>query len=201
MSSPRLIPGTTGNHRWTPKVGGDLHVPLWTEEPEGEWHEGLIRVPTNLALAEPNTNGHLAFKAHITANLQRWDEWKKRRGWEMTTKPKLRGPLDPPTHRTGDEVNPDEKWYFALARFRRITPMYITLDDFLEIKDTEKRYGIDLKDPMPWSDTGGDFDSGVVNPLEFAAQRRERLGIKLEDWRMFEPGQPVKPPKWDNRII
>ena len=201
-----------------------LKVPLWTSTAAGQLLEGKIVVPRRLARATEHTNERHEFDRLVRENVLRWAAWRAKRGWHMATKPTVRGPYTPPTaghdhakkHVARAEavlgkpsgVNPltvfdgeDVVWYFATARFRRETPVYIGLDDMLEIKDVHDSHGISMDaDPLPVSQEAEDGaaavgftdgDSGWVNPMEFAEKRRQALGLKREDYLMGPLCEPL----------
>jgi hypothetical protein len=173
-----------------------LKVPLHTAHPDGELLEGLIKVPPRLAHAEPDTNEKHEFDALIREGLKRWCDWREKRGWTLNSTPKIRGPFNPPTRTEKDEANPDEFWYFAIARFQRTGPAFIRLDDLLEIQDSAARYGIDLDaDGKPWNDIAGDGDTGWGDPMKFAEERRQKLGIKRKDYLYGPLGAPKVDPR------
>jgi len=53
-----------------------LKVPLFTDSPEGEWLEGLIRVPARLARATPDTNEKHGFDRLVREQLKRWNDYR-----------------------------------------------------------------------------------------------------------------------------
>jgi len=110
-------------------------VPLWHDSPKGQWIEGVIKVPSRLAHAEPHTNEKHAFDTLVLEQLARWSRWRELRGWTMATTPQVRGPYDPPTKTAADEMNPDEKWYFVIARFTRRKPVLISFEDAIHTMD------------------------------------------------------------------
>lgn len=167
---------------------------MWTAKPEGELVEGVIRIPSRLCHAKPDTNEKHEFDRLVTENIQRWADWRAKRGWFIASTPKVRGPFDPPTTTEKDEADPDEKWYFAIARFKRETPIYVPLDDLLHERDMAQRYGIDLEaDRLPWNDDieKDPQDSGWVNPMEYAEARRKALGLKREDFLLGPLDEPL----------
>lgn len=163
-----------------------LRVPILAFD-QGDWIEGKIEVPVRLVRTAPHTNERHEFDRLIRENIARWTEWRKRKGWDIASKPRIGGPFDPPSPRTGVEVTDEVKWYFALARFKRTTPLYVGLDDVLETFDAAKKYGIvPEKDPLPWNDVSGTEDTGWIDPLVDAAADREKYGLRLADYRSEE---------------
>ena len=213
MTFPALIPGTlpSGTQRRVPKVSKNKRVPLWTVEPDGQLFEGIIRVPVGLCNTEEHTNKRLKFDQLIIANLARWVEWRKRRGWFISEKPRVQGPFDPPegdreksakryTHasktigRSG-EVEPitvfdypaEYKWYVCEARFTREEPVYVRLEDMLELRHMALKYEVDPdRDPLPYNELPEPVDEIVVeggeDPMQVAEERRQRLGLKRKDY-------------------
>ena len=164
-----------------------LKVELVTDNPMGEWCEGLVRVPDRLCNALPDTNEKHEFDRVVTAQLHQWEAYRKARGWQMVTTPKVRGPFDPPTPTTdGDPKEDGVKWYFAIARFRRTERLWRPLEEVLYMGDMARVYGEKPDaDPLPWNKDGND-DTGWINPLEHAEQRRKALGLKRADY-LFGP--------------
>lgn len=181
----RYVPGTPG---------GALKVPLWTALAKGQMFEGKIEIPARLAHSQPDTNARHEFERIVREHIHRWVEWRDARGWVIASFPKVRGPYDPPTPSERDEVDSSLKWYFVQARFTRKTPLYVGIDDFLHERDKAATYGVDIEaDWLPW-DVGDGGDSGWINPLEHAAQRRARLGLKRRDFLLGPLSAPRTPP-------
>lgn len=159
-------------------------VPLWTDHEDGEWVDGKVEVPLRLVNVDPHSNLKLEFNKYIEEHIHKWVDWRRKQGWEITTKPVLSGPFDPP-HGYKEQPDREHKWYFLRARFKRTSPLHVKLEDFLEIQRKNEVYGRRaVADPLPYNslDTGTG-DTGVVDPLKFAEERRRRLGI---DWRDYQ---------------
>lgn len=165
-----------------------LKVELVPDNPKGQLEEGLIRVPVRLCNAEPNTNEKHAFDRLVSENLQRWTEWRAARGYECVSTPIVRGPFDPPTPTTAaDPVEADVKWYFAIARFRRTEPLWRPLEEVLYLTDMAEMYDVKPSaDPLPWNEIKSTEDTGWIDPMVHAAERRKRLGLKRADY-LFSP--------------
>jgi len=71
------------------------------------------------------------------------------------------------------------KWYFVKARFKRSSPLYIRLDDYLELDRLAKLHGISFDGDGAQAEPIGD---GPHDPMEFAEARRQRLGIQRKDY-------------------
>lgn len=195
-------------------------VPLLTANPKGEVLQGLIRVPLRLARTQEHTNERLEFDKLIRENLERWASWRLQRGWEITEKPRVRGPFNPPnsdrlktikfTRRMekvlgkSGKVNPvtsfdhaeEVLWYFARARFKRIIPQYISLEDMLELNKMHRDYGIEQdKDILPWTilpDAVAEMDAGdAPDPMAFAEQLRQSHGHDRKDYLMGDIRKPL----------
>lgn len=70
-----------------------------------------------------------------------------------------------------------------LARFRRLEPVYVGLDDFLETQRTAEVFGITPEaDPKPWNDVSGTEDTGWVDPMTEAEAERTEMGIKRSEY-------------------
>jgi len=215
MSVPRTSALTlpSGTRRRTPKASQNRKVPLWTPDPGGQLFEGIIRVPVGLCNTQEHTNERLKFDALIRENLARWTEWRKQRGWYLAETPRVAGPFDPPQgdrdsaridhvkSRIGEvgSVNAvtdfdyaDEyKWYICEARFTLETPIYIGLEDMLELRHLAFRYGVDPdRDSLPYNELPEGKDvievEGGLDPMKVAEERRQRLGLKREDF-LFGP--------------
>jgi len=211
---------TGETRRRRPKASQNRRVPLWTVEPEGEEFQGIIRVPLRLCNTEEHSNAHLEFEALITANLARWVEWRRLRGWILTETPLIQGPFDPPegdrekqaAHQAraesvigrSGEANavldwdyPQElKWYTATARFKRDDPVYVRLEDMLTFRHMALLYGIDpdrdkpLSTPLPAPLDHIEVEGGL-DPLQVAEERRQALGLKRSDYLMGELWEPL----------
>ena len=194
----RTIPSTfSGDQRrrvaYRSQAGAcSLKVPIWHHNPEGEWVEGLVRVSASLAHAEPGTNEKHQFDRQVTEQLRAWSEWREKRGWKMVSKPQVRGPFDPPSKTTKDNPTEDAVvWYFAIARFVRTAPMFVGLDDFLYQQEQMRIHGITPeKDPLPWNDVSGTEDTGWMDPMKYAEERRQKLGVKRSDYIIPEAWSP-----------
>lgn len=115
-------------------------------------------------------------------------------------------------HRLGEHTKPGEeegpdtvKMITVWARFQRTAPLYMKLEDALAINDLAKAHGIDLnKDFQPVNnpkadaeDLGEDGESEWVHPLEHAEKRRQRKGLKREDYLLGSgstPGEKLMEP-------
>lgn len=185
--TPTLSGETRRVTAWRNQPGKvSLRVPLWHGHPDGEWRQGLIRVPDDLCHADANTNQAHARDKLITSMLRRWQEWLSMKGWEMSSPPQVTGPFDPATANPlalPEEQDLGHKWYFAMARFKLRSPLYAGLDDVLETQRVSDLYGITVdKDPLPWNDTTGTYDSGWVDPIKERDESNAKQGIKREDY-------------------
>ena len=217
---PRLIPGVHGGdvRRRVPKASQNRKVPLWTVEPEGQLFQGVIRVPLRLVQVPEHTNEALEFNKLIVDNLERWAEWRRRKGWMLAERPRVQGPFDPPE---GDRIGKfqeraekqigrsreatavtefdyaDEfKWYTCEARFTREEPVYARLEDMLELRHLALTYGVDPdRDPLPYTVLPEGKDvidvQGGLNPLVVAEERRQALGLKRADYLMGKLWEPL----------
>ena len=222
MSLPALIPATFqgDTRRRIPKVSQNKRVPLWTVEPEGQEFQGVIRVPVSLCHTIEHTNARHAFDKLIRANLERWVEWRKRRGWFISEKPRVSGPFDPPEgDRSRAAVFQDRvetkigrsrdagaitefdyaeeyKWYVAEARFTREEPVYVRLEDMLFMRHLALTYGVDpdrdpaTSTPLPEAKDELAFEGGL-NPLEVAEERRQSMGLKRSDYLIGKLEDPL----------
>lgn len=221
MSMPRLTPTLVPESNRFKRPWSDSsrtpRVPLWTPSPEGQWIDGKIDVPVRLCNTPQHSNERLEFERLIRENVERWTEWRRQKGWEIASKPKVMGPFTPPTNSnlsqqrnatfwqqaravigaarevSVKQLEPQDemRWYMVRARFKRTAPMFLRLDDVLELRDMSKRYGIgEGEDFSPQSlERGG--DSGWVDPMQYAEARRQRLGLKREDFLMGPLSEPL----------
>ena len=205
----------TGTRRRVPKALQNQRVPLWTVEPDGQLFQGIIRVPVNLCNTEEHTNARLKFQELVTANLARWCEWRRLRGWFLGERPRVSGPFDPPgndrvrakayqSHVEGKigkarevgaitdyDYGGEFNWYIAEARFTREEPIGIRLEDMLFMRHLALQYGIDPdRDPLPQSELPESKDElsfeGGLDPMKVAEERRQSLGLERKDF-LFGP--------------
>lgn len=211
--TPTLAPeGNRHKRPWSDSARTPL-VPLWTANAAGQWFEGRFRVPARLAATEEHTNERHEFDRLVRENVERWVEWRRQKGWLISSEVRKFGPFDPPevdaakTKKFFDRAtrlfgksakareirefdSPEEfKVCVVWARFKRETPAYVKLEDALYMRELGQRYGIpEGEDILPFSRPAGG-DSGWVDPMKYAAQRRKRLGINVKDYRFpAEPG-------------
>lgn len=222
MTFPALIPGTFqgDTRRRVPKVSKNKRVPLWTVEPDGQLFQGVFRVPVGLCNTGEHTNERLRFNRLVVQNLQRWVEWRKRRGWFISEKPRVSGPFDPPEGNRkkagpqyaqaqrvigkSGEANPitefdypeEYKNYVVEARFTREDPVYVRLEDMLELRHMALKYEIDPdRDSLPYTELPEAKEvidvEGGLDPMKVAEERRQRLGLKREDYLMGRLEDPL----------
>lgn len=186
----------TGTRRRLPQ-GGTTHtsyVDLWPAHRDGDLLQGFVRVPLALVGAKEHSKERAEFMKIIQANLKAWVEWKGKQGWRMTTTPQVAGPFDPPTERQGgsliDAAYPPHKRYVITARFTRDTPQWIPADAAKWINDQADMYGVDMRDSSELKDTGVNETADVIlddgtpphDPMKYAEERRQMLGLKREDF-------------------
>lgn len=184
----------TGEQRrrvpWKMQAGAcSLKVPLHAA-PEGDWREGMFRVPKRLAWTAPDTNQRHEFEGKVRENFGRWTGWLEKRGWEYVPGSlQVNGPYEEPTYSPDDPSDEEVVQFRLLARFKRTSPLYVGLDDYLQIRDMAETYGVG-ENPLPWSQVKS-VDSGWVNPLEYAEERRRKLGLKREDYLLGPLDEPL----------
>lgn len=171
-------------------------VPLFTAQQVGDEIQGLIRVPDGLTHSLPMTEKRRQFDKCVKDGIKRWADWRGAKGWVLNSKPKVRGPFDPPS-KDGKTAPLDEgmKWYFVTAFFKREYPVFIPQDAAHWFQQEARRYGEPIRQAAV-IDSHADH-RGVktilnperVDPMKFAAERRERLGITKDDWTQ----QPIGP--------
>lgn len=161
-----------------------LKVPLWHGHEDGEIIQGMFRVPARLANTPPHTNERHEFDIIAQKNFRDWCDYRAKRGWHYVAGSLgMYGPFDEPTARETDDVPEDTKQFIYTARFKREQPLFVGLDDFLEVRDMKQRYGIaDERDPKPWNVVRTKEDTGWVDPLVYAEERRKRQGIARADY-------------------
>lgn len=188
------MPSFSGETRrrvaWKGQAGAcSLTVPVYAN-PDGDLREGRFDVPARLASTAPNTNERYEFERVLRGNFNRWTDWLSKRGWTYVVGTlHVDGPHDKPTANASEMVDEERKEYHLLARFKRNNPLYVGLDDVLEVRDMALRYGVG-EASTPWSEVKGE-DSGWVNPLEYAQRRRERLGLKRDDFLLGPLDEPL----------
>ena len=166
-----------------------LKVPVYAN-PEGDYREGRFDVPLRLAGTKPDTNERHEFERVTEQMFKRWTGWLEKRGWEYVPQTlQVSGPFQKPTPNTWTEGDEEVREYHLLARFKRTTPLFVGLDDFLELRDMQETYGVG-ENPMPWDTLKGE-DSGWVNPMEYAENRRKRTGLKREDFLLGPLDEPL----------
>lgn len=195
----------TGSRRRLP-LGGTTRtafVDHWPADPAGDLMSGFVRVPIYLVGAKEHTKERHEFLKLIGENVKRWSEWKAKKGWFINSTPSVAGPFDPPTERTGgtpiDAAYPEHKRYVVTARFKRETPEWLPIDGARWLRDQADLYAVDLRDSSELKDTemneGKDeiIDSNpdFHDPMKFAAERREWLGLKREDFLLDELSAPL----------
>lgn len=116
-------------------------VPLWHSHEDGDIIDGYIDVPANLCGKEHENE---ALKRHnlIRTHMERWIAWRKKQGWVLANKPRVTGPFDIPTENAAAEANTEFKRYMVRARFKRATPLYVSLEDFVARQDAADKYGV-----------------------------------------------------------
>lgn len=192
----RLPPGyqrrlPRGGHTRTPMVD------LWPADRKGDLLQGFLRVPIRLVNAPEHSQEKREFDAFIEKNLKRWAEWRAKSGWKLTGEIRVNGPYDPPTEGPGmdpiDSTYEEHKRYIITARFNRDTPLWMPIDGMLHIRDLADMYGVDLftSDVKEYGASRApashiDSSEQAHDPMQYAAERREALGLKREDF-LFEP--------------
>ena len=192
MRTSYLRPSEANRHR-RPWADGSRSkfVPVMHTSERGDLKDGLIRVPRRLAFSGEDTNARHEFTKLVTENLRRWDELMTMTGWEMASKPKVRGPYEPPTASVAHEADPDEYWYWASAYFKRTSPIYVPFDDFLASKDEAELFDIDTaKAVTPWSQQDN-AETGWETGHRFATRLFEEKGKKIEDYRYEDESVPT----------
>mgnify|MGYP001610048171 CR=1 FL=1 len=183
----RNIPTITGletrrRFPWSPAARG-LRVPLIPPK-DGETHTGFLRVTPEMAAATLGTDLYQQKLNLLGTHLQRWVDWKAKQGWRLLGCPRWQGPHDPPVNYTGAEPE-DCVWYVVSARFTRDVPVYVLLDDYLEIESRARRYRVDLHDPASWALPAPKDEITTAetphDPMVDAAQRREAQEMPRED--------------------
>jgi hypothetical protein len=175
---------------WGGQAGAcSLKVPVYGE-PEGDVIEGMFHVSARLANTAPDTNERHELERITRENFDRWSQWRAKRGWEYVNGSlQVNGPYNEPTFSARDETDTDTVQFRMLARFKRTAPIFVGLDDVLQIREMAETYGVGAN-PMPWNQWEGK-DSGWVDPLEYAKERRERLGLKRGDFLLGPLDEPL----------
>lgn len=174
-----------GNRHRKPWADGSRRkfVEVWHSSEEGDLKQGLIRMSRKMSGAKPDTNDHHAKMKHIEQNLARWDELMRLNGWAMASRPKVKGPFNPPTASVEHEADPDEVWYWATAFFKRTSPIYVPFEDFLESQRMAEILDIDTNKPvLPWTEQGNESTDWEVG-WKSAERLFAKTGLKIEDYR------------------
>lgn len=210
---PRLIPSNVSDTNRHKRPWSDTSRSKLVEiQTLGEEKQGIIRVPNRLVRTIEHSNERLEFNKLVRENIQRWAEWRGRRGWAISSKPKVKGPYAPPQgsakakqfnakaekvigHTTGhmvDEFDSGEElqWYIVTAKFTRTAPLYTRLEDVLMLRDLHRTYGEPFSHERIASQRD-ESDSGWVDPMAYAAARRNRLGLKREDYLIGDIRDPL----------
>lgn len=177
-----------GMQRRIPRDSTAGLVPLYPARSVGDERQGLIRVPEAWTHSKPHSEERRKFTVCVDKQLTTWFEWLAKKGWKLNSVPKVTGPFDPPSK--DEKSKPEDegfKHYFASAFFVREYPLYTPFDAAAWYRDEAYKYADDHM-------LAGIADSGVdrtakhidnperVDPMQFAADRRARLGIKPDDW-------------------
>lgn len=164
-------------------------IPLYPARGIGDERQGLIRVPDELTHSKPHSEQRRQFTKLIDQNLTTWCAWLEKKGWVLNSRPKVSGPFDPPSET--ERVKPvDEgmKHYFATAYFTRAYPLYMPYDAAAWYRDEAWKYGEESNAPASVDSEDSHrtvktiLNPERVDPMKFAAERRERLGIRPDDW-------------------
>lgn len=158
-------------------------VPVWHTSEKGDVFEGRFDVPIRLVRTSAHTNERAEFDQLVNSMLERWTQYRAAKGWVLNSKPKVTGPYEPPTEKTGDEVPDDHKVYMVHARFIREEPLWVPLENAIAAIDKARQFGLDEpEDRKPWNDETNE-DSGIIrDPLAWAEARRKKFGIRQEDY-------------------
>ena len=179
-----------GTVRRIPRDSTSGLVPLYPASGRGDERQGLIRIPEALCFSKPHSKERREFTEIVKQNLDRWCAWLDKQGWVLNSVPKVSGPFDPPTKDTRSEaavIDQGMKHYYATGFFQRAYPLYLPFDAAAWFRDEAIRYGEEPNAPA-YLDSGDHrtvkniINPERVDPMQFAAQRRERLGIKPDDW-------------------
>ena len=185
----------SGTQRRIPRDSTAGLVPLFPAKAQGDARQGLIRVPVELTHARPHSEQRRQFTAIVDGQIKIWLDWLAKKGWTLTGTPKVQGPFNPPSRdaRTAP-IDEGMKHYFVAAHFQREYPLYLPYDAAAWFRDEAYKYG---EEPLAEASVDSDQRRTVktilnperVDPLDFAAKRRERLGITNDDWTQ----QPISP--------
>lgn len=222
-SIPGITTGASStDRRHKPWKDGSLnsYVPVWTPLPEGQWIDGKIDVPNRLAFAPEHTNAALERAALIRANIERWVAWRAAKGWYINTAPTISGPTAPPVSGSAKQAQFDARaasvigrgqsvafkevlqeaddisWYMVRARFIRHDPLYISLEDVLEMRRLAAAYEVDITAdflpetthaaPVAYMEVDGGLDA-----LAEAEKRRAAHGLNRADYLIGKLSDPL----------
>lgn len=180
----------------------------------------LVKVPGGYLRPPEHTNLHHRFDRLILENVARWVHWRGKRGWFINRESlHVEGPQDPPhgdrekgkawTNRAISKIGKprdvgaitewdyaeEYQWFIASARFTREEPVYVRLEDMIFLRHLALIYGVDPDRDPPTTNyipEGADVIEveGGLDPMKVAAERREALGLKREDYlfgKIWEP--------------
>ena len=157
-----------------------------TSPAEGEEHIGYFRVPADAVTFKEHSNDVLRYDRVVVEKIKDWIKWKDGLELKMVSKPVVYIPTDSPAETEGAEpVDDGDMRVYVRATFRRKTPLFMSLDLFLERKDEFARYGESIEgkvlaeNPMPAVLKHMIADEHR-NPMQLAEQRRQKLGLRRE---------------------
>lgn len=178
-------------------------VDLWPADRRGDLLQGFIRVPIRLVNAPEHSKEAQEFTALIDSSLKKWAEWRAKQGWKLTGEVTVEGPFNPPTESPGmdpiDSSYDEHMRYVVTARFNRDSPLWMPIDAYLHVRDQADLYGIDLRTSDVKSYGAAKAPAKVIDatdipahdPMKYAAERREVLGLKREDYLLDEVQNPL----------
>lgn len=177
-----------GMQRRIPRDSTAGLVALYPARARGDERQGLIRVPESLCHTRPHTDKRRQFTEIVDGQINRWLEWLDKKGWTINSTPVVKGPFDPPSKDAHSEPeDAGSKYYFVTAYFVRQYPLYLPYDAAAWFRDEAYKYGEEplseaVIDSAESRTVKTILNPELVDPMQFAAERRERLGITPDDW-------------------
>ena len=166
----------------------NLLVPLWHGDRRGDLVEGRITVSAKAALSEQHTNAFLQMQAEVNRYLKEWVDWRAKKGWILQGEVQVDGPFELPTPNPQTEGDGEQRYFRVQARFKRDIPLYLPMEDYLEVQRRACIYGVDLNKPKqpvsyvpPAKDLIIDTNPVYGDPLQQETERRAQLGIAADD--------------------
>ena len=197
----RRTPTTIGGGNRRNAVPYNSRVLLVSPE-GGEIREGELQIPKSMTTDDLHSNKWLIQEKFVETHLKDYEEWLTAKGYKRESDWFVDGPWPLPqgkqVHKnlshaiTNDDGKADEiVWFRVRAKWRLMTPMYISFEDYAEQKRLGERHGVDIDDfkatlkPENELPEGVDFidePEGGIDPLKEREESWAARGIKREEY-------------------